>query len=265
MRLTPQALRNRHGSTYLALMFLIVIMAIGVTAAAKQWKTVVQREKEADLLWRGIEIQTAIQFYSTAKKLGRVIPGEVYPLTLEELTKPPKPLLRRAYKDPITGGDWQYIRQPSTEGIMGVKSASTLAPLKQHQFPAAVAHFEGFSKYSDWVFQFPSASTPQAEQSMLGQQTPGAVPGQPSQVLQGFQGQQNTGGQALLPGPGPQGSSGQQGTGALPGPLGQVPPGFPGQQFPGAVPGSPGPGPQSFPGQPVPGFPSPSPPGNSPQ
>ena len=185
MRLTPDALRNLHGSTYLVLMFLIVIMAIGITAAAKQWKTVVQREKEADLLWRGIEIQTAIQFYSNAKKVGSLIPGEKYPLTLEELTKPPKPFLRRVYKDPITGGDWQYIPGP-TGGIMGVKSASTLAPLKQHQFPAAVAHFEGFDKYNQWVFLYPSASTPQAEQSMLGQENTGAGPGPPGPVPQGF-------------------------------------------------------------------------------
>ena len=224
MRLTPDALRNLHGSTYLVLMFLIVIMAIGITAAAKQWKTVVQREKEADLLWRGIEIQTAIQFYSNAKKPLSPVPGEKYPLTLEELTKPPKPFLRRAYKDPITGGDWQYIPGP-TGGIMGVKSASTLAPLKQHQFPAAVAHFEGFGKYSDWIFLFPSASTPQAQQSMLGQQTPGAGPGPP----------------------------------------GPVPPGFPPQQNTGTVPGPPGQVPQGLPGQPVPGFPPPPPPGNSAQ
>ena len=187
MRLAPHALRNRHGSTYLVLMFLIVIMAISVTVVAKQWKTVVQREKEADLLWRGIEIQTAIQFYSNTKKLGSVVPGEKYPLTLEELTKPPKPFLRKAYKDPITGGDWQYIREPSTGGIIGVKSASTLTPIKQHQFPAAVAHFEGFDKYNAWVFQFPSASTPQAVQSMPGQQNTGA--GAPGPVSQGFPGQ----------------------------------------------------------------------------
>ena len=207
MRLTARALRNLHGSTYLVLMFLIVIMAISVTVVAKQWKTVVQREKEADLLWRGIEIQTAIQFYSDAKKLGRVIPGEVYPLTLEELTTPPKPFLRRAYKDPITGGDWQYIRQPSTGGIIGVKSASTLTPIKQHQFPAAVAHFEGFDKYNAWVFQFPSASTPQAVQSMPGQQNTGAGTGAPGPVPPGFPGQQNTG--------------------VGPGPPSPVPPGFP--------------------------------------
>ena len=204
MRLTARALRNRHGSTYLALMFLIVIMAIGVTAAAKQWKTVVQREKEADLLWRGIEIQTAIQFYSNAKKVGSLIPGEKYPLTLEELTKPPKPFLRRAYKDPITGGDWQYIPGP-TGGIMGVKSASTLAPLKQHQFPPAVAHFEGFGKYSDWIFLFPSASTPQAVQSMPGQQNTGTVPGPPGQIPQGLPGQPVPG----FPPPPPPGNSAQ--------------------------------------------------------
>jgi type II secretory pathway pseudopilin PulG len=244
MRLTARALRNRHGSTYLALMFLIVIMAIGVTAAAKQWKTVVQREKEADLLWRGIEIQTAIQFYSNSKKLGSVVPGEKYPLTLEELTKPPKPFLRRVYKDPITGGDWQYIPGP-TGGIMGVKSASTLAPLKQHQFPAAVAHFEGFDKYNAWVFQFPSASTPQAEQSMPTQQNTGAGPGPPGPVTPGFPTQQNTG--------------------AGLGPPGPVPPGFPTQQNTGTAPGPPGPVPPGLPGQPVPGFPPPPPPGNSAQ
>jgi type II secretory pathway pseudopilin PulG len=204
MRFTARALRNLHGSTYLVLMFLIVIMAIGVTVVAKQWKTVVQREKEADLLWRGIEIQTAIQFYSNAKKVGSLIPGEKYPLTLEELTKPPKPFLRRAYKDPMTGGNWQYIPGP-TGGIMGVKSASTLAPIKQHQFPVAVAHFEGFEKYDQWVFQFPSPSTLQAQQGVAGQQIPGAVPGPPGQVTQGLPGQPGPG---FLPPP-PPGNSAQ--------------------------------------------------------
>src|SRR5207253_7985318 len=113
-------------------------------------------------------------------------------------TKPPKPFLRRAYKDPITGGDWQYIPGP-TGGIMGVKSASTLAPLKQHQFPPAVAHFEGFEKYNEWVFLFPSASTLQMQQGAIGQKIPGNSPGQPGQSPQGFPGQQFPGGQPGLP------------------------------------------------------------------
>jgi type II secretory pathway pseudopilin PulG len=243
MRFTPDALRNVRGSTYLALMFLIVIMAIGMTAAAKQWKTVVQREQEADLLWRGIEIQTAIQAHSnTMKQQGRVnvTSGEIYPQTLEELTKPPKPSLRKTYKDPITGGDWQYIRDQATGGIMGVRSASTSTPLKQHQFPAAVAHFEGFNAYNQWVFQYPSLSTPQTQQAVPGQQI-GGPPGQPGQGPPGFPPQQFPGGQ--------------------PGPPGQGPPGFPPQQFPGGPPGSPSQGQQGFPGQSMPGFQPPLPPG----
>ena len=243
MRLTARALRNLHGSTYLVLMFLIVIMAISVTVVAKQWKTVVQREKEADLLWRGIEIQTAIQFFYNAPLLASGAPRQKYPLTLEELTKPPKPFLRKAYKDPITGGDWQYIPDPATGGIRGVRSASALTPIKQHQFPAAVAHFEGFDKYNAWVFQFPSASTPQAVQSMPGQQNTGA--GAPGPVPPGFPTPQNTGAGAGAPGP--------------------VPPGFPTQQTPGAGTGPPGQVSQGFPGQPAPGFVPPPPPGNSAQ
>jgi hypothetical protein len=72
-------------------MFAIVVMSISMMAVAKQWKTVGQREKEADLLPRGIEIQGAISNYSARQKKGRVIPGELYPLTLEELTKQPNP------------------------------------------------------------------------------------------------------------------------------------------------------------------------------
>jgi type II secretory pathway pseudopilin PulG len=244
MRLTAHALRNRHGSTYLALMFLIVIMAISVTVVAKQWKTVVQREKEADLLWRGIEIQTAIQFFYNERPPGSGAARAKYPLTLEELTKPPKPFLRRVYKDPITGGDWQYIPGP-TGGIMGVRSASIWTPIKQHQFPAAVAHFEGFDKYNQWVFLYPSASTPLAQQNMSGQQNPRGGPGSPGPVPPGFPTQQN-----------PEAGAG---------PPGQVPPGFPTQQGTGAGVGPPGPVPPGFPGQPVPGLLPPPPPGNSAQ
>ena len=43
-------LRNTDGITYLALMFSIVLIGISVSAAARQWTVMVQREKEADLM-----------------------------------------------------------------------------------------------------------------------------------------------------------------------------------------------------------------------
>jgi len=144
--------------TYLMLMFVIVLIGIATTAAAKQWKVIVQRELEADLLAKGIEIQNALAFYSATIKAGRVMPGEVYPQTLVDLTRLPKPFLRKVYLDPMGHGEWEYLRAP-TGGIMGVRSKSLAKPFRQHDFPLAVRHFEGRATYHDWIFQHPSPSS----------------------------------------------------------------------------------------------------------
>lgn len=157
-------LTDARGATYLFVMLAVVLMGISVTVVAKQWKAVVQREQEAELLARGIEIQNAIAVYSAQQKKGRVVPGEIYPLTFEELTLQPKPFLRKAYTDPLTGGDWEYVRDPAGR-IKGVKSTSTAKPFKEHDFPPVVRHFEGLTGYSAWVFQHPNASTPQTPQT----------------------------------------------------------------------------------------------------
>src|SRR6185503_12722465 len=93
-----------------------------------------------------------------------------YPLTLEELTKGPKPFLRKVYKDPMTGEDWEYVRD-AVGRISGVRSRSKLTPIKQHQFPPSVAYFEGLTQYHDWVFQV-SAPTPQEKQAADKDKTP---------------------------------------------------------------------------------------------
>ncbi len=169
---------DQHGVTYVILMFSVVVIGISVTVAAKQWTTMVQRELEADLLARGIEIQRAIQVYSATKQKGRVIPGEIYPRSLEELTKRPRPFLRKAYQDPIMRGEWEYVRGPKG-GIKGVRSRSTAVPIKQGAFPPEVRHFEGKSSYHDWTFEYPNPSTPQQPPSSKGPQPkPPAAPGQ---------------------------------------------------------------------------------------
>jgi len=139
------------------LMMAIVLMGIGITVAARQWKTMVQRELEADLLAKGIEIQSALALYSASMKAGRVMPGEVYPHTLADLTRQPKPFLRKVYLDPLGHGDFEIVRAP-TGGIMGVRSKSKGKPIKEREFPLSVRHFEGRPTYADWVFQFPNPS-----------------------------------------------------------------------------------------------------------
>ena len=141
-------IRNNRGVTYLALMFSIVLIGISASATARQWTVMVQREKEADLVAKGIEIQNALSLYSATMKIGRVMSTEVYPQSLAELTRGPKPYLRRVYQDPISGGDWEYMRAP-TGGIMGVRSKSKMKPIKERDFPLAVRHFEGRKSYHD--------------------------------------------------------------------------------------------------------------------
>jgi len=151
------SLQNERGVTYLFLMFAIVLIGLSTTAAAKQWKVMVQRELEADLLAKGIEIQDALALYSATRKAGRVMPGEVYPQSLVELTRLPKPFLRKAYTDPMTHGEWEYLRSP-TGGIMGVRSKSRGKPFKKQDFPQSVRHLAGRKSYYDWVFQHPNPS-----------------------------------------------------------------------------------------------------------
>ena len=153
-----RCLHNERGVTYLFLMFAIVLIGLVTTAAAKQWKVMVQRELEADLLAKGIEIQNALALYSATRQAGRVMPQEVYPQSLAELTRLPKPFLRKVYNDPMSHGDWEYVRSP-TGGIMGVRSKSRGKPFKKNDFPLAVRHLAGRASYYDWVFQHPNPST----------------------------------------------------------------------------------------------------------
>jgi hypothetical protein len=170
---------NERGVTYLALMFAIVFIGIATTSAAKQWKLIVQRELEADLLAKGIEVQNALAFYSASVKAGRVMPGEIYPQTLADLTRLPKPFLRKVYLDPMGHGEWEYLRAP-TGGIMGVRSKSQAKPFRQHDFPLAVRHFDGRVTYHDWVFQHPNpSSAPIVSQ--------GTTPGSVGPIMPGLQ------------------------------------------------------------------------------
>ncbi len=137
----------------------------------------VQREKEVDLVSKGIEIQNALSLYSATMKIGRVMSNEVYPQSLAELTRAPKPYLRKVYQDPM-GGDWEYMRAP-TGGIMGVRSKSKARSMKTGDFPLAVRHFEGRKSYHDWIFQHPNPSSMSMLMPPMMGMAPGAVPVQP--------------------------------------------------------------------------------------
>lgn len=165
--------KTEAGFSYLMVMMAVTLMGLLTTVAAKQWQTMVQRELELDLLGKGIEIQSALALYSAAAKAGRVTQGEVYPQTLAELIRAPKPFLRKVYLDPLGHSEWELVRAP-TGGIMGVRSKSKLRPIKQNNFPSAVRHFQDKQTHYDWVFQHPNPSQPGALGTAI---SPGAGPG----------------------------------------------------------------------------------------
>lgn len=196
---------GERGFSYLMLMFTIVLMGLTLSVAAKQWKTMIQRELEADLLAKGIEIQNALAVYSATMKAGRTIQGEIYPAALADLTKQPKPVLRKVYLDPIGHGEWEIVRHPNG-GVMGVRSRSKDKPIKKRDFPAAVRHFENLPTYHDWIFQFPNMSTANAapaggQPGAPGQPTP--TPGAPNQPASTPNQQEAPAGAAPPQAPGP--------------------------------------------------------------
>ncbi len=163
----PRFFRSVNGFTFLAVMFAIVLIGLSLTGAVQQWKTIMKRERETELLFRGDQIRKAIAAYVTYCQTHAVqapciqTPGTPkYPQKLEDLVKVPntsatKRFLRKVYKDPITNEDWAYVK--IGDRIKGVYSKSDEEPLKQANFPDDYKFFEGKKKYSEWVFVFTPA------------------------------------------------------------------------------------------------------------
>jgi type II secretory pathway pseudopilin PulG len=205
MGIHPTSLaQEQRGFSYLMLMIAVVVMGITMSVAVRQWTVMVQRELEADLLAKGIEIQNALALYSASMKAGRVMPGEVYPQTLADLTRLPKPFLRKVYNDPVGRGEWEVVRAP-TGGIMGVRSKSKSKPIRQQNFPLVVRHFQGKPTYYDWVFQHPSPSrsvvNPLGTQPLGGFAGPPAAPGAPGSPIPPVNGMPGPSGSPPIPTP----------------------------------------------------------------
>jgi type II secretory pathway pseudopilin PulG len=205
MGIRPTSLaQEQRGFSYLMLMIAVVVMGITMSVAVRQWTVMVQRELEADLLAKGVEIQNALALYSASMKAGRVMPGEVYPQTLADLTRLPKPFLRKVYNDPVGRGEWEVVRAP-TGGIMGVRSKSKSKPIRQQNFPLVVRHFQGKPTYYDWVFQHPSLSrsvvNPPGTQPLSGFAGPPGAPGAPGSPIPPVNGMPGPPGSPPIPTP----------------------------------------------------------------
>ncbi|MEM7248949.1 MAG: hypothetical protein AAF533_26720 [Acidobacteriota bacterium] len=171
--------RSARGASLAALMFGVAIMGIFMAAASQQWSFIVRRELERELVYRGSRYQSALDEHRARTN--------ALPTKLEDLTKLPKPSLRRVWADPMTArydqdgeliegtGEWKLIgpqnpanrgvgqattsgrsgsrlnrrnRGPRTQAIRGVSS--------QSEEISIASWGEGFSAetaYNEWTFE----------------------------------------------------------------------------------------------------------------
>jgi type II secretory pathway pseudopilin PulG len=112
-------LRGQHGYAMVALIVAISIMAIMMTVAMPTWRQMAQREKEAELIFRGQQYARAIGLFQ--KKSG---PG-VLPPNIDALVD--GHYLRKKYKDPITGGDFDVLNAGGPAPTPGAGTANPSA------------------------------------------------------------------------------------------------------------------------------------------
>ena len=136
------------GFTLIGMLVVVAVMGAGLAAFGQVASHAAQREKEAELLFRGDQYRQAIASYYAK--------GKTYPAALGDLVQDkrfPMPVrhLRRLYPDPITGQEWGLVDAPGG-GVMGVYSKSPAAPVKTGGFSPANQHFADAPRYMDWQF-----------------------------------------------------------------------------------------------------------------
>ena len=147
-----------QGFTYIGVLVILAVMMMALGAVSQVWHSVMQREKEQELLFIGHQFRAAIgQYY--------VQSGGRYPANLEALLESndigvtgagakKNRFLRKIYYDPITNqSNWGLIMGPDKR-VQGIYSLSDDKPFKTTGFMNADADLELAEKYIDWQFKY---------------------------------------------------------------------------------------------------------------
>lgn len=148
---------GRHaqsGFTYLFALMTIALVGMGLAAAGTLWRTEAQRAREAELLFVGGQYRQAIRSYYLLDPAQPHLPASIDAL-LEDRRRPDVVRhLRRAWRDPMTGAEFELLRAPDGQGIVGVRSRSLDRPFKTAGFAASDEAFSGTQSYAEWRFVF---------------------------------------------------------------------------------------------------------------
>jgi type II secretory pathway pseudopilin PulG len=180
---TAPSQTGARGFILVMLLAFITVMGIFLTMAIPPVATEIQRDQEAELIFRGEAMANAIRLYK-AKTGG-------YPLSLEDLVKLRPRIIRKLYLDPMTRngaheGDWELITavQP---GASGDKTGLPIVGVKSTCQKDSFAVYHDKTLISDWTFSaadnllgIPGAAAAAGLlQSATGQPAPPGTPPQP--------------------------------------------------------------------------------------
>ena len=103
--------RGQQGFAMAALLVVLAVMSLMLSMALPVWHHAAQREREAELIFRGEQYARAIMLYQ------RQTPG-AYPPDVETLVE--GRFLRRAYRDPMTAeGEFRLVLQSELAATTG--------------------------------------------------------------------------------------------------------------------------------------------------
>lgn len=147
---------NQRGYAMAALLVGIGVMMVLMSVAMPVWRTQAQREKEAELVFRGEQIARAINLYT--RKMG----GGNFPPNIDVLVQ--GRFLRKKYKDPMTeSGEWDLIlagagvpgqgggpqqQQPGRGRSGGPSTGLSAPPSRTPQPPTGMAPTQSSSPFS---------------------------------------------------------------------------------------------------------------------
>ncbi|KMT56120.1 type II secretion system protein [Pseudomonas fildesensis] len=160
--------QRQRGSVFMGMLVTVAVVAVMLMEVGTLWSSVLQRERELELLARGNEIRRAIGLYY---KAGNTFPKSLEDLVLDRRQPTVKRYLRRVYRDPLTGStEWGVVAGPG-ETIMGVFSQAKGTPFKHGNFSANNHSFTGQGSYQGWVFLYgPGQSNPSTRVTPMGVQ-----------------------------------------------------------------------------------------------
>lgn len=112
-----------NGFVYLAVLFAIAILGIGLTASSEVWSRLAFSQKRQEFLWVAEQYRAAIgSYYESSPGAAKTFPRQLEDLLEDRRSTTLRRHLRAMYRNPFAGGgDWEPIRG-ADGGIRGVRA-----------------------------------------------------------------------------------------------------------------------------------------------